>query len=301
MAALLTAGWIQLAGRDRAPADAGAISAALQRASDAWDRGDYVTALTAYQALLSGPDAAAALEPIALQTGELFRTIELTSNGANPAFSPDSRYFAFETGPACPRAWPRGSAGRPTSAPLRRPTRTSPRSTARTPASARTAAPSPSCASRFQPEITAAQAAVAAAVTTQERAPRQQALARLIARSGRIVVREICDRPGCGAEYRRPAEDGRDVRSGRHGAVRRRADAETAAMQIYAARTGDAPQPLTKGDGFKTPFKIDAGGTNAALSLPASGSVSCRHRRRRGSRWRRRRRCCYPDSAGCHT
>jgi hypothetical protein len=71
---------------------------ALQRAADAWDKGDYVAALTAYQDLLSGPDAAAALEPIALQTGELFRTIELTDDGAAPSFSPDSRYVSFETG-----------------------------------------------------------------------------------------------------------------------------------------------------------------------------------------------------------
>ena len=44
-----------------------------------------IAALTAYQDLLAGPDAAAVLEPIALQTGELFRTTELTSDGANPA------------------------------------------------------------------------------------------------------------------------------------------------------------------------------------------------------------------------
>ena len=48
--------------------------------------------------MLAGPDAAAVLEPIALQTGELFRTTELTTDGANPVFSPDSRSFSFETG-----------------------------------------------------------------------------------------------------------------------------------------------------------------------------------------------------------
>ena len=56
--------------------------AAARRAD--WDKGDYVAALTTYQELLAGPDAAAVLEPIALQTGELFRTTELTTDGANP-------------------------------------------------------------------------------------------------------------------------------------------------------------------------------------------------------------------------
>ena len=69
VAALVAAGWIQLAGGS-VPADS---AAALQRAADAWDKGDYVAALTAYQDLLAGADANAALEPIALQTGELIK------------------------------------------------------------------------------------------------------------------------------------------------------------------------------------------------------------------------------------
>jgi hypothetical protein len=40
----------------------------------AWDRGDYVAALTAYKALLAAPGGEKWLEPIALQTGELFQT-----------------------------------------------------------------------------------------------------------------------------------------------------------------------------------------------------------------------------------
>src|SRR5207342_157757 len=95
IAALLAAGLISVNGRDRAAADA-----ALQRAWSDWDAGDYVAALTTYQELLAGPDAAAVLEPIALQTGELFRTTELTTDGANPVFSADSRNFSFETGSA---------------------------------------------------------------------------------------------------------------------------------------------------------------------------------------------------------
>src|SRR5580765_1055475 len=91
-AALLAAALITVAGRDGS-------SAALQRAWNDWDKGDYVAALTAYQDLLAGPAAAGVLEPIALQTGELFHTTELSTDGASPAFSPDSRTFSFETGP----------------------------------------------------------------------------------------------------------------------------------------------------------------------------------------------------------
>ncbi len=96
-AALLTAGLISVAGLDRSPSSG--ADAALQRAEADWDKGDYVAALTTYQELLAGPDAAAVLEPIALQTGELFRTTELTTDGANPTFASDSRSFSFETGP----------------------------------------------------------------------------------------------------------------------------------------------------------------------------------------------------------
>lgn len=71
---------------------------ALQAAHLAWERGDYVTALTAYARLLESADAEKVLEPIALQTGELFRTFELTTDGAAPQFSPDGSYITYETG-----------------------------------------------------------------------------------------------------------------------------------------------------------------------------------------------------------
>jgi hypothetical protein len=70
----------------------------LQEAALAWDRGDYITALKTYLQILDSPDAAAAIEPIALQTGELYRTAELTDNGEAPIFSPDGHHLAYETG-----------------------------------------------------------------------------------------------------------------------------------------------------------------------------------------------------------
>jgi hypothetical protein len=71
---------------------------ALADAHDAWAQGDYVTALNGYIALLNGPGGEAFLEPIALQTGELYRAAELTSDGRAPRFSPDGRHIAYETG-----------------------------------------------------------------------------------------------------------------------------------------------------------------------------------------------------------
>lgn len=81
--------WIAVAGRADTP---------LQSAALAWDRGDYVSALTTYLQILDTPGADAALETIALQTGELYRTSELTADGDAPVFSPDGRYVAYETG-----------------------------------------------------------------------------------------------------------------------------------------------------------------------------------------------------------
>src|SRR5262245_1405176 len=94
-AAIVAACVTTVAALDRAPADG-----ALQRASLDWEKGDYISALTTYQELLDGANAAAVAEPIALQTGELFQTTELTTDGANPEFSPDALHFSFEDGPA---------------------------------------------------------------------------------------------------------------------------------------------------------------------------------------------------------
>jgi Peptidase family M28/WD40-like Beta Propeller Repeat len=69
----------------------------------AWERGDYPAALSAYLRLLDSPDAASVLEPIALRTGELYQSTELTRDGAVPQFSPDGRHLLYETGPLIAR------------------------------------------------------------------------------------------------------------------------------------------------------------------------------------------------------
>ncbi|MEX0893152.1 MAG: M20/M25/M40 family metallo-hydrolase, partial [Gemmatimonadota bacterium] len=76
---------------------ASASDAAWDSAYFAWDAGDYPDALERMERLLGGPDAARYLERAALLTGELYRTAELTTDGAAPRWSPDGRYAAYET------------------------------------------------------------------------------------------------------------------------------------------------------------------------------------------------------------
>ena len=89
--ALIAVLWISVGGQADTP---------LQSAALAWDRGDYIAALTTYLQVLDSPSADTSLETIALQTGELYRTTELTTDGDAPLFSPDGRYIAYETGTA---------------------------------------------------------------------------------------------------------------------------------------------------------------------------------------------------------
>ncbi|MEW5984151.1 MAG: M28 family peptidase [Acidobacteriota bacterium] len=71
--------------RDRAAADV------------AWAQGDYVTALHSYIALVKDTPGQDDIDAIALQTGELFVTEELTADGRAPRFSPNGRFAAYET------------------------------------------------------------------------------------------------------------------------------------------------------------------------------------------------------------
>src|SRR5687767_3969649 len=70
----------------------------LTDAHDAWAQGDYIAALNSYIAILNAPGGDAHLDEIALQTGELYRSVELTTDGRNPRFSADGRYIAYDTG-----------------------------------------------------------------------------------------------------------------------------------------------------------------------------------------------------------
>jgi hypothetical protein len=71
---------------------------ALAAAHDAWAQGDYITALTGYIRILNAPGGEAVHDDIALHTGELYTSFELTRDGRSPRFSADDRFIAYETG-----------------------------------------------------------------------------------------------------------------------------------------------------------------------------------------------------------
>src|SRR6185295_3639840 len=83
----------------RAANPAPAPPAPTLAASDAaWERGDYIAAANGYLRLLAAPGGDRWLRSIALTTGELFETRELTADGRAPRFSPDGALIAYETG-----------------------------------------------------------------------------------------------------------------------------------------------------------------------------------------------------------
>jgi Tol biopolymer transport system component len=77
--------------------------AAFDSAFFAWEAGDYVNALTRLERLLSGPDGARYVRPVAELTGEIHVTVELAPDGRAVRWSPDSRYVAFEVGTGAQR------------------------------------------------------------------------------------------------------------------------------------------------------------------------------------------------------
>jgi hypothetical protein len=89
---------LAFAGAMRAAATVPAKASAFDAATDAWERGDCIAALNGYIQVLGAPGGETFLEAIALTTGELFETRELTADGRAPRFSPDGRFIVYETG-----------------------------------------------------------------------------------------------------------------------------------------------------------------------------------------------------------
>jgi hypothetical protein len=83
-----------------------ASRARLESALDDWHAGRYPEALGELRALLEGTDGDAFVEPVALLTGEFYRSAELSpsdrlvvdlTGAAAPKWSPDGRHFSFES------------------------------------------------------------------------------------------------------------------------------------------------------------------------------------------------------------
>ena len=255
VAALVAAVWIPVWGRSDTP---------LEAASLAWDRGDYTTALKLYLEILDSPGAAAALEPIALQTGELFKTTELTRDGEAPAFSPDSRRVAFETGAGLSRKTriiPVGNAARVES-PIELPG-----------VGAAFSVDGLRVAYLRLPNsqnATAAQTALDSAGQA-DRAQRVNALNQIIAAESRVVVRELAT----------GRESALDTGSLRVTAVLCGADsvavtgypADGGAAQIYDVAEGRAPIPRTTGDTDKIIQARNSTGTVLTFTTRAVGGA----------------------------
>jgi hypothetical protein len=71
---------------------------AFDSAKYAWDAGRYPEALQRLERLLTGPTGDSLLAPIALLTGELYRTRELAPDASDPRWSPAGELLAYEIG-----------------------------------------------------------------------------------------------------------------------------------------------------------------------------------------------------------
>jgi Tol biopolymer transport system component len=75
-----------------------AVQARYDSAYVAWEDGDYVSALTSFERLLAGADAARFHAPIALVTGELYRSVQVAPDGGRLRWSDDGRLAAYTAG-----------------------------------------------------------------------------------------------------------------------------------------------------------------------------------------------------------
>jgi Tol biopolymer transport system component len=250
-AAATVAVWIPLGGATDTP---------LERAAFAWDRGDYVSALATYLQILEAGPTDAAFEEIALQTGELFRTTELTPDGDAPKFSPDGRFISYETGALPDRTIRLADPATPQT------------TTATLPGFRSVFSPDSSKLAYLKisstPGLQEAAAAVESAPANQ-RTQRLNALAARAALEASLVVRDL-------ASGRETTLDTGGLRKNAlaftaQGVVFAGSADDDAPGQIYAASEGKAPEPLTSGEGDKTIGEINGAGTALTFTLRAPG------------------------------
>lgn len=249
--AVVAALWIPLSGRSS--------DTPLQSAALAWDRGDYVAALTTYLEVLKGSPADADLEAIALQTGEVFQTTALTTDGEVPQFSRDGRHISYET-------------GAPPGRRIRILSSADPSKVAAEVKGYRAVFSTDSTRLAYlripdSPAITEAAAAVDAGPPAQ-RAQRLAALNGLLALESALVVRDLTS----GAETEIDTRGFRKLALAflPSGVLFAGAPAEGPG-QIYSVSEGAAPVALTSGEGDKTIGEINAAGTALTYTVRAPG------------------------------
>jgi len=240
------------------PAAQDASPARFDEARLAWDTGDFLKALDGFEAILKGPDAGQYFDRIALITGGLFWTTEITSDGRSARFSPDGRFFAYETG-----TWP-GSVilVAAVTEPLK--------PVARVNGSNFAFSPSPNTAAYLRikptPEISALRKEIAdlAAKGAPDRAAltvKQRRLSRFESKAAEIVVLDLATRKervfkaeGVLKGALAWSADGKEVYF--VGAK----EADETSNEIYAVSDKGVVRPLTSGAGFKNaPLAVRGG------------------------------------------
>jgi hypothetical protein len=234
---------------------------ALERFDEArlaWDTGDFLKALDGFEALLNGPDGERFFDRIALITGELYKTIEVSADGRTIRVSPDGKYVAFESGDR-------------TAALTRIAALSDPRKVvAEVKAANFVFSPMPDMGAYLRvkptPEIAALrkeieQASAQPAPDRVAQMARQRTLARLEAKAAEIVAIDLAARKErvfkADGYLKGPlawSADGREV----YFVGARETDEDT--NEIYAASEKGSVRALTSGAGFKTnPISVRGG------------------------------------------
>ncbi|MEO5896817.1 MAG: M20/M25/M40 family metallo-hydrolase [Vicinamibacterales bacterium] len=251
-AAALAALWIPVSGTSS--------DTPLEVAALAWDKGDYIAALNAYMQILDGPAAGAAFETIALQTGELFETTELTVDGDQPKFSPDGRYVTYETGALAARLIRLAPASDPK------------KPSAELTGSRAVFSPDSSKLAYFKlassGELQQAQAALDAAPQA-ERAQRTAALNAVVAAQSRVAVRDLASGRETEIDTARMRKTG--VAFVASGVVISAAPVDGGVAQIYSLPDGAAPVALTTGETEKAIGEVNSSGTAITFTARTAG------------------------------
>lgn len=160
-----------------------------RHALDTWDAGQYPAALDDLKAILQSSSAADYRDRVALLTGEVFVTTELTTDGRNPHVSSTGKYASYETG-----------AGAKVVTRVVTVTNGKAQVVAELPGTDAAFDASEARVAWIRPKITPAwtqaSAALDAAASAAERQVAQSQLTSLVAREGELVVRDL----GSGAD-----------------------------------------------------------------------------------------------------